>query len=72
MAEFFDFSIWCVKEFVTFLFGLPFMPQFNFGYVLLAVTLLAVVITALVSSLKVANLSGEASSANAADRRKGG
>lgn len=68
MEEFFDFTIWCAGEFVGFLFDLPFMDGFNFGHVLVAITLLAVVITALVSSIAVANLSSEARSANAHDR----
>lgn len=68
MEEFFDFTIWCTGEFVSFLFDLPFMDGFNFGHVLVALVLLAVVITALVSSIAVANLSGEASAANRHDR----
>lgn len=71
MAEFFDFTIWCAKEFTDFLFGLPFMDGFNFGHVLVALVLLAVVITALVSSIAVANLSGEARAANFSDRQSG-
>lgn len=67
MAEFFDFTIWCAKEFVDFLFRLPFLDGISFGHILVAIVLLAVVITALVSSIAVANLSGEARSANRHD-----
>lgn len=60
MTEFFDFAIWFVKQSVAFLMGLPFVPGFGFGYILVAIVLLAVIITALVGTLAVANLSHEA------------
>lgn len=68
MAEFFDFILWLVQTFVSFLLALPFMPEFTFGQALVALALLAVLISALVSSIRVANLDTEARNANANDR----
>lgn len=64
MDEFFDFAIWCAREFATFLLGLPFASGFTFGHALIAVTILGILIVALVGTLRVANLAPEA--------RKGG
>lgn len=60
MNEFFDFTIWCVKQFASFLLGLPFASGFTFGHALIAVAILAVLITSLVGTLRVANLNHEA------------
>ncbi len=59
MQEFFDFSIWCAKQFVAFLLALPFAPGFTFGEALIAVSVLAVLVVSLVSTLRVANLGPE-------------
>lgn len=68
MEEFFDFILWLIESFVTFLLALPFMPDFTFGQALIGIALMAVLITALVSSIRVANLNVEARNANANDR----
>ncbi|MCI8661542.1 MAG: hypothetical protein HFG54_15085 [Lachnospiraceae bacterium] len=60
MSEFFDFTIWCAKQFTGFLFALPFADGFAFGHALVAVSILAVLIASLVGVLRVANLSPEA------------
>ncbi len=64
MDEFFDFSLWCVQQFVSFLFDLPFLDGISFGSALVAITVLAVLIVALVGTIRVANLSGEAHAFN--------
>lgn len=68
MEEFFDFILWLIESFVTFLLALPFMPDFTFGQALIGIALMAVLVTALVSSIRVANLNAEARNANANDR----
>lgn len=68
MEEFFDFILWLIESFVSFLLALPFMPDFTFGQALIGIALMAVLITALVSSIRVANLNVEARNANANDR----
>ena len=68
MEEFFDFILWLIESFVTFLLALPCMPDFTFGQALIGIALMAVLITALVSSIRVANLNVEARNANANDR----
>lgn len=68
MAEFFDFILWFIESFVNFILALPFMPDFTFGQVLIALGLMAVLLTALISSIRVANLSAEARNLNATDR----
>lgn len=68
MAEFFDFILWLIRSFVSFLMALPFMPDFTFGHALVGIALMAVLISALVSSIRVADLGNEARAANAKDR----
>lgn len=60
MSEFFDFTIWCAKQFTAFLLGLPFMDGVSFGHSLVAVSILAVLVVSLVGVLRVANLNHEA------------
>lgn len=68
MAEFFDFVLWLLQSFVNFLLALPFMPEFTLGQGLIALAILGVLITALVTSIRAADLSGEARTFNAQDR----
>jgi hypothetical protein len=56
MEQFFDFTIWCAKEFTSFLLALPFMRQFGFGSAIIAITIIGMLIVALVGRLRVASL----------------
>lgn len=60
MSEFFEFSLWCAKQFVSWLVGLPFLSGISFGHMLVAAALLSVVIGALVQSIRVVSLNHEA------------
>lgn len=53
MTDFFDTMLWCVRGFTSILFSLPFMDDFSFGDMLVAVIVLGILIVSLVGSLRV-------------------
>lgn len=56
MEQFFEFTIWCAKQFTSFLLALPFMHDFGFGSAIIAITILGMLIVALVGRLRVAKI----------------